>query len=59
MQQAVKMTVEAAVDRMLTDGNRQDTALIFFAGHGLKPESGKLYLQWPTPNLSRAVSAGR
>ena len=38
-----KSAIEQAIDRMLSDGDREDTALIFFAGHGLKHENGKLY----------------
>jgi hypothetical protein len=38
-----KGTIERAIDRMLTKGERDDTALIFFAGHGLKHANGKLY----------------
>jgi hypothetical protein len=38
-----KSAVERAIDRMLTDCEREDTALIFFGGHGIKHENGKLF----------------
>jgi HEAT repeat protein len=38
-----KGAIERAINRMLVEGERDDTALIFFAGHGLKHENGKLY----------------
>jgi TPR repeat protein len=38
-----KGTMERAIDRMFTKGEREDTVLIFFAGHGLKHENGTLY----------------
>jgi Caspase domain/Trypsin-like peptidase domain len=40
---ADKRSMERAIDRMLSMGEREDTVLIFFAGHGLKHENGKLY----------------
>jgi hypothetical protein len=40
---STKGTMERAIDRMLANGEREDTVLIFFAGHGLKHENGKLY----------------
>jgi Caspase domain len=57
-----KNEVERAIDRLLSDGQRDDTALIFFAGHGLKRENGKLYFAVadtdPEVLGSTAVSAG-
>jgi uncharacterized caspase-like protein len=38
-----KAATERAIDRMLVEADREDTVLIFFAGHGLKRENGKLY----------------
>jgi uncharacterized caspase-like protein len=38
-----KSAVERMIDRMLRDAARDDTALIFFAGHGLKDDDGELY----------------
>jgi formylglycine-generating enzyme required for sulfatase activity len=38
-----KGQIERAINRMLTNGEREDTVLIFFAGHGIKHENGKLY----------------
>src|ERR1700740_371753 len=38
-----KGAIERAINRILVKGERDDTALIFFAGHGLKHENGKLY----------------
>jgi hypothetical protein len=40
---STKGEMERAIDRMLAKGEREDTVLIFFAGHGLKHENGKLY----------------
>jgi len=39
----IKSKVVQAVVRILTDSGRDDTILIFFAGHGLKRDNGKLY----------------
>jgi TPR repeat protein len=41
--EGTKGAIERAIDRMLAKGEREDTVLIFFAGHGLKHENGKLY----------------
>src|SRR5258708_9493687 len=41
---AYKGAIEVAIDRMLVRGERGDTELIFFAGHGLKHENCKLYV---------------
>jgi hypothetical protein len=38
-----KGAIERAIDQMFAKGEREDTVLIFFAGHGLKHENGKLY----------------
>jgi Caspase domain/Sel1 repeat len=38
-----KGQMERAINRVLTKGEREDTNLIFFAGHGIKHENGKLY----------------
>jgi hypothetical protein len=38
-----KGAVERAIDQLLTGSESDDTALIFFAGHGLKADNGKLY----------------
>jgi Sel1 repeat/Caspase domain len=35
--------MERTIDRVLVEADREDTVLIFFAGHGLKRENGKLY----------------
>jgi uncharacterized caspase-like protein len=39
----LKRAIERAIDETLTDNGRDDTVLIFFAGHGLKQEDGTLY----------------
>jgi hypothetical protein len=38
-----KGEMERAIDRILVTGEREDAVLIFFAGHGIKHENGKLY----------------
>lgn len=57
-----KSVVERAIDRTLTDSGRDDTVLIFFAGHGLKHEDGTLYFaaadSEPDYLDSTAISAG-
>jgi Caspase domain len=57
-----KKAVEWAIDRILTDGDRNDTVLIYYDGHGLKGENGNLYFcvsdTVPMYLASTAVSAG-
>src|SRR5208283_636915 len=57
-----KAEVERAINRLLASGKREDLVLIFFAGHGLKHENGKLYFAMtdtePDFLAGTAVSAG-
>lgn len=57
-----KAAMEWAIDRTLTDAERDDTVLIFFAGHGLKHENGTLFFAavdtQPKYLAGTAVSAG-
>jgi formylglycine-generating enzyme required for sulfatase activity len=59
---ATKWGMEMAIAQLLADSERDDTALVFFAGHGLKHQNGKLYFAAIDTNPEylgpTAVSAG-
>jgi uncharacterized caspase-like protein len=57
-----KGAIERAIDQTLTDSEREDTVLVFFAGHGFQDGSGNLYFAAvdtePEYLAATAVSAG-
>ena len=40
---ATTATMQRTIGRVLSEGKREDTIVLFFAGHGLKHANGKLY----------------
>ena len=40
---ATTATMQRTIGRVLSKGKREDTIVLFFAGHGLKHANGKLY----------------
>ena len=39
-----RQTMEQSIEKLFTDLNRDDLVLLFFSGHGIKDDSGNLYL---------------